>query len=67
MEAQGQAGGLDMSHPKATRDSFLDNKRKLIICEKNLEKVKIKLTDPKCDRKAVLAKKTEAEKDLDIM
>ena len=61
MEANGQAGGLDLSHPKPTRDGFLDNKRKLILCEGRLEKIKIKLTDPKCDRKATMAQKEEAE------
>jgi hypothetical protein len=61
LEANGQGGGLDLSHPKPTRDGFLDNKRKLILCEGRVEKIKIKLTDPKCDRKAVMAQKEEAE------
>ena len=61
LESNGQAGGLDLSHPKPTRDGFLDNKRKLIMCEKRLDQIKIKLTDPNADRKAILAQKEEAE------
>lgn len=55
LEADGSSGGLDLSHPKPTRDGFLDNKRKLIMCETRLEKIKIKLTDPNADRKALMA------------
>ena len=49
-----------MSHPKPTRDGFLENQRKLIANEKQLEKVQIKLTDPNCDRKAIMAQREEA-------
>lgn len=56
-----------MSHPKPTRDGFLENQRKLIANEKQLEKVQIKLTDPNCDRKAVLAQREEAQFNVNNM
>ena len=54
LEANGQGSELDLSHPKPTQDGFLDNKRKLILCENRLEYIKIKLTNPNIDRRAVM-------------
>ena len=61
LESNGHGGGLDLSHPKPTRDGFLDNKRKLILCEARLDQIKLKMTDTNIDRKAVLAQKEEIE------
>ena len=57
IEANDLAGGLVMTHPKPTRDGFLDNFRKLQLNEQQLQKLQIQMTDPICDRESVSAEK----------
>jgi hypothetical protein len=56
-----------MTHPKPTRDGFLDNFRKLQLNEQHMLKLQIQMTNPSCDRESMLAEKEKVAHELNNM